>query len=122
MNKNREKLIARQKLLDGGFLRISNELIKHYDPALSVFITILLQCEKYADDNGLVSEKYPDFFLCTREYVASRVKLTPFQQRIITRDLKELGIAEYKLIGTPAKGYYKLNHSILNEILEKDCL
>ena len=78
-------------------------------------------CSKYEywkKENKLTED---EFFFETQETIEENTTLTPRQQRPTLKHLEDLHLIETKLVGIPAKKYFRINETELLQYVTTRC-
>ena len=110
--KLREKNTLRANLSSKNFLKVSYTLMRKYDPATALFISMLIHLEKHNENNNSIDED--GFFMIKRDFIEKQIGLTKKMQMRITKNLQELGLIMYMVKGLPPIGHVKLHHNMIN--------
>lgn len=113
---NLEKNSLRGKLTSNNYMRISIDVLKKFDAATAVFITFLVQLEIYNEEKQEIDKD--GFFMIKRDYIQSRIGFTKKIQMRVTKALMDKNLIQFKRKGVPQKCFVKLNHSLINLVLD----
>jgi len=111
-----QKNSLRGKLTSNNYLKVSYPLLLKFDAATAVFVTLLVHMEVYNEEQKQVDAD--GFFMIKRDYVEDKIGFTKKIQMRITTDLVEKGLIQYKKKGIPQTGWIKINHSVINLLLD----
>lgn len=104
-------------LSQSNWIMLNKDLIKNVGLEEAIIIGEL--CSEYSYWKNRDMLKDGDWFYTTRENIKENTGLSEHKQRNAIETLKTLGILEVKLSGLPAKTYYHINESKLEEAIEK---
>ena len=110
-----QEIYALELFSSDAFLTINKQLLKHYGPEVSIFLSNLVDKYKYYKDRDHLKDG--DWFYITHENQIEQTGLTLTKLRACKTILKNDNILEVRLKGIPAKEWYKLNFKELLDII-----
>lgn len=109
------KYLLRNTLSQEAFWSVNKKIALLFGIESALILSDLISKEKYFEDRNQLQ---PDgSFFNDQESIEKDTTLSPHKQRKALKLLSEYNLIEIEKKGIPAKNYYKLNHSIITEIL-----
>lgn len=110
------KILGRNK-----FVMLNMSMLKKLGPNASCFLTFLLDRADFLEKSGQIDSIIDDGLFLYRSDITDKVGLTPYQQRVIERELKTLeilNVVEEKLSDNQTRNRYYVDLFKLDAFLE----
>lgn len=98
-----------------GYFMTNRNLIKNIGLTEATVIGYLASIQKYAKQNNMFEED--EYFYITIDKMEEDLNLGKKAQNTILTKLEEVGLLSKKLIGLPAKRYFRINPNVLEQLL-----
>lgn len=101
-----------------GYFMTNRNLIKNIGPMEALVIGYLASVHKYVKQNNMFEED--EYFYVTIDKMKEDLNISKNYQNSILTKLEEIGLLSKKLIGLPAKRYFRINPNILEQLLTEN--
>lgn len=98
-----------------GYFMTNKNLIKNLGPMEALVIGYLASVHRYVKQNDMFEEG--EYFYVTIDKMKEDLNISKNYQNSILTKLEEIGLLSKKLIGLPAKRYFRINPNILEQLL-----
>ena len=101
-------------LASEGFITVNKEVIQKVGLHEAIMLGELCSKQQYwKDRKELTNDGY---FFCTKENFENETTLSRYYQDKAIAKLENLGIVETKIIGLPARKYFRINENALEKL------
>lgn len=101
-----------------GYFMTNRTLVKNIGLTEATVIGYLASIQKYAKQNNMFEED--EYFYLTIDKMEKDLNIGKKAQNTILTKLEEIGLLSKKLIGLPAKRYFRINPNILEQLLTEN--
>lgn len=106
-------------IANDNYLTVNKILVRHLGLEAAYFLCELANEYDFFEKENLLKE---DYFFSTVENIEKNIFLSQYKQRKALKTLKAFGLIEEKVMGLPAKRYFKINEEQLFKILKDEYL
>jgi hypothetical protein len=107
--------IAQEVYASSAYLVINKRLLIHYGPNIAIFLSNLIDKHRYFKEHGQAKED--GWFYLVHEQQMEQTGLSLARIQNYKKVLKEDGVLETCLQGTPAKEWYRIDYNRLSAIV-----
>lgn len=111
------KILGRDK-----FIMLNMSMLQKLGPVASCFLTFILDRADFLEKSGQIFSVEEDGLFLFRSDIQSKIGISPYQQRVVEKELKHLGIlnvVEERLSDNQTRNRYKIDLITLDEFLDK---
>ena len=98
-----------------GYFMTNRNLVKNIGPMEALVVGYLASMQRYAKQNNMLEDG--EYFYLTIDKMENDLTISKNYQYTILRKLEEIGLLSKKLIGLPAKRYFRINPNVLEHLL-----
>ena len=98
-----------------GYFMTNRNLIKNLGPMEALIIGYIASVHRYVKQNNMFEED--EYFYLTVNKMEEDLNIGKKAQNTILTKLEDIGLLSKKLIGLPAKRYFRINPNVLEQLL-----
>lgn len=101
-----------------GYFMTNRNLIKNLGPMEALVIGYIASVHRYVKQNNMFEED--EYFYLTVNKMEEDLNIGKKAQNTILTKLEDIGLLSKKLIGLPAKRYFRINPNVLEQLLTEN--